>query len=90
MRAQHQIIFAVYAMLWPGMTLAGRNFVVLLLEVCILDCPKLWSGLLALAAARVLGQRLGSLNTTVPLRTAPSLESRAHALRSRAPPRIAV
>ena len=28
---------------------------ILIFEVCISDCPKSWSGLLAFAAARVLG-----------------------------------
>ena len=42
-------------MLCPLLTLASRGIMILTFEVCITDCPKSWSGLLAFAAARVLG-----------------------------------
>jgi hypothetical protein len=42
-------------MLCPLLTITSRGILILIFEVCIRDCPKSWSGLLALAAARVLG-----------------------------------
>ena len=49
------IIFTIFAMLCPLLTITSRGILILIFEVCIRDCPKSWSGLLALAAARVLG-----------------------------------
>jgi hypothetical protein len=49
------IIFTIFAMLCPLLTITSRGILILIFEVCIHDCPKSWSGLLALAAARVLG-----------------------------------
>jgi hypothetical protein len=49
------IIFVIFAMLYHLLTITSRGIMILIFEVCIIDCPKSWSGLLALAAARVLG-----------------------------------
>ena len=49
------ITYGFIAMLCPLLTLASRGIMILTFEVCITDCPKSWSGLLAFAAARVLG-----------------------------------
>ena len=49
------IIFGIFAILCPLLTLTSRGIIILIFEVCIYDCPKSWSGLLAFAAARVLG-----------------------------------
>ena len=49
------IIFTIFAMLCPLLTITSTGILILIFEVCIRDCPKSWSGLLALAAARVLG-----------------------------------
>jgi hypothetical protein len=54
------IIFVIFAMLCPLLTITSRGIMILIFEVCISDCPKSWSGLLALAAARVLGISLGA------------------------------
>jgi hypothetical protein len=48
-------IYGFIAMLCPLLTLASRGIMILTFEGCITDCPKSWSGLLAFAAARVLG-----------------------------------
>ena len=52
---QSNVIFVIYALLYTALTDFARSVVVLIFEVCMVDCPKSWSGLLALGAARVLG-----------------------------------
>ena len=47
------ILFGIFAILCPLLTLTSRGIIILIFEVCIVDCPKSWSGLLAFAAARV-------------------------------------
>ena len=49
------ILFGIFAILCPLLTLTARGIMILIFEVCIVDCPKSWSGLLAFAAARTLG-----------------------------------
>ena len=50
-----KVIFWIYAILYTGLTDFAQSVIILIFEVCMVDCPKSWSGLLALGAARVLG-----------------------------------
>ena len=52
---QSNVIFMIYALLYATLTTFARSVIILIFEVCMLDCPKSWSGLLALGAARMLG-----------------------------------
>jgi len=52
---QSNVIFIIYALLYSTLTTFARSVIILIFEVVIFDCPKSWSGLLALGAARVLG-----------------------------------
>ena len=54
---QSQVIFIIYDLLYSTLTTFARSVIILIFEVVLVDCPKSWSGLLALAAARVLGIR---------------------------------
>jgi hypothetical protein len=52
---QSNVIFIIYALLYSTLTTFARSVIILIFEVVLVDCPKSWSGLLALGAARVLG-----------------------------------
>jgi hypothetical protein len=52
---QSNVIFMIYALLYATLTTFARSVIILIFEVVLVDCPKSWSGLLALGAARVLG-----------------------------------
>ena len=59
---QSNVIFVIYALLHASLTDFAWSVIILIFEVCMVDCPKSWSGLLALGAARVLGiQDAGAL-----------------------------
>jgi hypothetical protein len=43
---QSNVIFVIYALLHASLTDFARSVIILIFEVCMVDCPKSWSGLL--------------------------------------------